>query len=101
MHTEITSGNVYYNETQSILLSATISVHKAAIPPGTHNNTQLSVRAALVSKKGGAHLNSTIWNPKEHRESGVPGQKNDGGKSEREIQVVALQKAHKLSLQHF
>lgn len=92
MHTEITSGNVYYNETQSILLSATISVHKAVIPPGTHNNTQLSVRVALVSKNGGAHLNSTIWNPKEDRESGVPGQKNDRGKSEREIQVVALKK---------
>lgn len=99
VHTEITSGNAYYNETQSILLSTTISVHKTVIPPGTHS-IYSSIIVAFVSKKGGCHLNSSIQDPRENKLD-VPRHKTDGGrierKSEREKQLAALQRAHNSS----
>lgn len=90
VHTEITSGNAYYNETQSILLSTTISVHKTVIPPGTHS-IYSSITVAFVSKKGGCHLNSSIQDPRENKELDVPRHKNDGGRTDRKREKSSLQ----------
>lgn len=51
VHTEKTSGNVYYNETKSILLSTTISVHKTVILPGTHNKYSTIYYSGLCQQK--------------------------------------------------
>lgn len=82
----------YLSTIQSFLLAPT-------------RNTQLSIRVAFVSKKGGGHLNSSIQDPREDKELDVPRHKNDGGKLERmlgrEMQLVASQRVHNSSPQNF